>query len=108
VVVEGHSEGGSAQATSTAVRLCRLCPVPVLAISDGHGKPFRRILATVDPLSRDEAGKELNERVIEAALEIARLEGGAVAVLYVWGEDTPAEVLESYGEELRKLAQSSL
>jgi nucleotide-binding universal stress UspA family protein len=65
-------------------------------------------LATVDPLSRDEEGKELNERVIETALEVARLEGGEVAVLYVWGEDMPTEVLESHGEDVQKLAASSL
>lgn len=108
VVAPGHSEGGSARATSTAVRLCRLCPVPVLAISAGHAKPFRRILAAVDPLSQDEQGKELNERVIETALEVARLEGGEVAVLYVWGEDLPPEYLESYGKDIRQLAESAL
>lgn len=108
VIVPGHSEGGSARATSTAVRLCRLCPVPVLAISAGHAKPFRRILATVDPLSRDEQGKELNERVIETALEVARLEGGEVAVLYVWGENLPPGYLESYGKDIQQLAESSL
>jgi nucleotide-binding universal stress UspA family protein len=108
VIAPGHSEGGSARATSTAVRLCRLCPVPVLAISAGHAKPFHRILATVDPLSRDEEGKELNERVIEAALEVARLEGGEVAVLYVWGEDLPPESLESYGKDIEQFAKSAL
>ena len=108
VITPGHSESGSAHATSTAVRLCRLCPVPVLAISSGHAKPFRRILATVDPLSRDDEGKELNERVIEAALEVARLEGGEVAVLYVWGEDLPPESLSSHGKDLEQLAKSAL
>lgn len=108
VIAPGHSDGGSSRVTSTAVRLCRLCPVPVLAISAGHAKPFRRILATVDPLSRDDAGKELNERVIETALEVARLEGGEVAVLYVWGEDLPADSLEAHGKELEQLAESAL
>jgi nucleotide-binding universal stress UspA family protein len=108
VIAPGHSHSGSSRATSTAVRLCRLCPVPVLAISAGHAGPFRRILATVDPLSRDEQGKELNERVIETALEVARLEGGEVAVLYVWGEGIPPESLESHGEEIQQLAESSL
>ncbi len=108
VIAPGHSEGGSARATSTAVRLCRLCPVPVLAISAGHAKPFRRILATVDPLSRDDEGKELNERVIETALEFARLEGGEVAVLYVWGEDLPPGSLESHGKQIEQLAESAL
>lgn len=108
VIAPGHSEGGSSQATSTAVRLCRLCPVPVLAVSAGHAKPFRRILATVDPLSRDDEGKELNERVIETALEVARLEGGEVAVLYVWGEDLPADSLETYGKQIERLAEAAL
>jgi len=108
VIAPGNSEGGSARVTSTAVRLCRLCPVPVLAISAGHAKPFRRILATVDPLSRDDEGKELNERVIETALEVARLEGGEVAVLYVWGEDLPAGSLETHGKEIEQLAESAL
>lgn len=108
VIVPGHADGDHAQATSTAVRLCRLCPVPVLAISEGHTDPFLRILATVDPLSRDDEGKELNERVIETALEVARLEGGEVSVLYVWGEDLPAEALESHGKTIEQLAKSSL
>ena len=108
VIAPGNSEGGSSRATSTAVRLCRLCPVPVLAVSAGHAKPFRRILATVDPLSRDDEGKELNERVIETALEVARLEGGEVAVLYVWGEDLPPGSLESHGEQIEQLAKSAL
>lgn len=108
VIAPRYSAGGSVRATSTAVRLCRVCPVPVLAISAGHAEPFRRILATVDPLSRDEEGKELNERVIEAALEVARLEGGEVTVLHVWGEDLPSECLKSYGKDIQQLAESSL
>lgn len=108
VIAPGPPDGSLTRSASTAVRLCRLCPAPVLAINQDHSKGFRRILATVDPVSHDDAGKELNERVIEAALEMARLEEGDVSVLYAWGEDLPKESLESHGEQLRQLAESAL
>jgi universal stress protein E len=108
VVASGPPQGALIRSASTAVRLCRLCPVPVLAISPEHGKPFRRILATVDPLSADQQGQELNERVLETALEVARLEDGEVSVLFVWGENLPPAGLELYGEAIRQLAESAL
>ena len=108
VIAPGPSDRSLARSTSTAVRLCRLCPTPVLAANAGRAKPLRRILATVDALSRDDAGKELNERVIEAALEMARLEDGEVSILFVWGENLPVASLESHEAELRRLAESAL
>lgn len=108
VMTRSHADGLVHRATSTATRLCRLSPAPVCAVDGPGTEPFQRILATVDPLSQDEAGDELNQRVIESALEIARLEGGEVAILYAWGDDLPPGAMEAHGDAIHELAQAAL
>lgn len=108
VLVRSHPRGLAHRSTSTATRLCRLSPAPVCAVGGDGMEPFQRILATVDPLSQDEAGDELNQRVIETAIEVARLEGGEVAVLYAWGDDFPPGYMESHGDAIHELAEVAL
>lgn len=108
VMTRSHTDGLVHRVASTATGLYRLSPAPVCALDGPGTEPFRRILATVDPLSQDDAGDELNQRVIEAALEIARLEGGEVTVLYAWGDDLPPGAMEAHGAAIHNLAQEAL
>jgi universal stress protein E len=108
VMTGSHTDGVLQRSSSTATRLCRFSPAPVCAVSGDGIEPFKKILATVDPLSQDEAGDELNQRVIEMALEIARLEGGEVFVLYAWGDDLPPGSMEAHGDAIHALAEGAL
>ena len=100
VITQGEPHG-------EAVRLLRVCPSSVWAVKGGHVGPHRRIVAAVDPLAGDDHELELARKVVEHALGVARLQGGEVHVLYVWGEGLRPELLEEYGEPIEALARGS-
>jgi universal stress protein E len=69
---------------STAIRLMRKCPCPVWVVKSKQTDPFGRILAAVDPDPSDEQGNELNFRILELAISIARSERRELHILHAW------------------------
>ena len=71
--------------TSTDWNLVRLCPQPLLMVSDEtavHGKP---VVAAVDVGDHDEAHKRLNKEVLERANQLAGVLESEVHVIYAYG-----------------------
>lgn len=71
--------------TSNDWNLIRLCPTPLLMVSDqrsAHGKP---VVAAVDIGDTDEAHVQLNEAVLEQAGPLSRVLESEVHVVYAYG-----------------------
>lgn len=71
--------------TSTDWNLVRLCPKPLLMVSDEtsiHGKP---IVAAIDVGDEDEAHRELNIQVLEQANLLGRVLEAEVHAVYAYG-----------------------
>lgn len=65
--------------------LIRLCPTPLLMVSDqrsDHGKP---VVAAVDVSDKDKAHQELNEVVLEQAGLLSRVLGSTIHVVFAYG-----------------------
>lgn len=70
--------------TSTDWNLIRLCPIPILLVSDReviHGKP---VIAAVDVCSHDENHEELNRIVLEQATQVADVLESKVTCVNAW------------------------
>jgi universal stress protein E len=71
--------------SSTDWNLIRLCPTPILMVSDEpnvHGKP---VIAAVDVGDEDAAHQELNQVVVEQAMRLAQVLESEVHLVYAYG-----------------------
>ena len=71
--------------TSTDWNLIRLCPIPLLMVSDqasDHGKP---VVAAIDVGDKDKAHKELNDVVLSQAELLAQVLGSQIHAIYAYG-----------------------
>ena len=66
------------------MQLLRKCPCPVWLVGVGEDSRPRRILAAIDPNRDDATEQGLNRRIVEAAIEIARLEEAALTIMTSW------------------------
>lgn len=85
VMKTAHRSGGFAY-TSTDWLLLRECPVPVYLVADKRWSRTKPILATVDLSTSDAAHKSLNDKVIRAAKDLARMldtELGVINALHI-------------------------
>lgn len=62
--------------------LIRKCPCPVWIDRPDRSRPYRRILAAVDPL--DDAGEDLNRTILDLATSFVPWEGSEVHVVHAW------------------------
>ncbi|HJN10863.1 MAG TPA: universal stress protein [Pirellulaceae bacterium] len=76
---------------TTATRLIRKCPCPVLILKAGQQCRCERVVAAVNATSDDELHAKLNEQIIRLAREMTT--GGEPAVVDVWS---------IYGESILK------
>ena len=95
---------------TTATKLFRKCPCPVLATGPGATWPCRRIVAAVDATTDDEVHDKLNSRIIEVAQSVSAETEGQVNVVTAWyvhGELTlKNHMTDQEIEELRKNAKA--
>jgi nucleotide-binding universal stress UspA family protein len=70
---------------STSLHLLRKCPCPVWVMKPTRRKRYGRILAAVDPDASDSERDALNVTILDLATSLARLEGGRLSVVHVWG-----------------------
>lgn len=69
---------------SISMHLMRKCPCPVWALKPGSHERFTRILAAVDPGSRDDAHNALDRLVMDLATSLACLERSELHVIHAW------------------------
>jgi universal stress protein E len=69
---------------STAMRLMRKCPCPVWVVKSTQNEPFGGILAAVDPETSEEQGNELNFKILDLAISLARSERSELHILHAW------------------------
>lgn len=112
------AEGLLKKFSSSDMHLLRKCPCPVLMVKTQQSGPFKNVLATVDftesGIEADEeqhVQKELNETVVEYALEVAIAESSNLHIGSVWeaaGEsflrhspfaDMPFDKVDDYVEQ---------
>jgi len=77
---------------TSAKRLLRKCPVPVLLVKRGFQGPFRKIVAAVDASSTHKQDAQLNGEVIQIARNVCP-QDGTLSVIHAWS---------LYGESILK------
>jgi nucleotide-binding universal stress UspA family protein len=100
---------------STDMRLLRQCPRPLWLVKPDRLVKHERVLAAVDPSASEEAGHQVNRKVMELAIMLARSEGAQVHVVHAWrpfGENilkgyagVPAGARKDYFAETRAATQ---
>ncbi len=102
VVVGAHPKPAVARflVGSTAERVIRLAPCPVLVATEGRREPFGRILVAVD-LSRQ------SRRVLEIASALAHAERAEIRALYVQDRLTPMLLEGALFDEREQRDQAS-
>lgn len=63
--------------------LIRHCPFPLLLAREGVQRPYRKIIAAVDPLHVDDKPASLDEAIVRQALQLARRHQAALSVINV-------------------------
>lgn len=69
---------------STAMHLLRKCPCPVWLIKPESGQHFNRIMAAVDVAPPEVEENNLNDKIIEMATSLTRLEKSELHIVHVW------------------------
>ena len=93
---------------STAMHLMRKCPCPVLVVKPTHRNKYARVMAAVDPDPSYKERNVLNNKIMELAASMSRLEGSELHVVHAWtlyGEDMLRRGLSK--SEVEKLARDT-
>ncbi|MBN1594437.1 universal stress protein [candidate division FCPU426 bacterium] len=73
---------------STVHKLIRKAPVPVWVIKSTQHKPFRRVLAAVDPDPTNGVKTGLNRKIIEWGIYLAERGQGKLTIVHAWTPKT--------------------
>lgn len=82
LVVKSVHKSGTLLHSSTDWQLLRTCPAPVLLTQSRRKKTEKNVLATLDLRHTDKLHRHLNCKVLEAAHEMAALNGSKVHVVF--------------------------
>ncbi|MEZ5316508.1 MAG: universal stress protein, partial [Vicinamibacterales bacterium] len=66
------------------MQLLRKCPCPVWLVGVGEKTRPKRVMAAVHPDPQHPEARALNQRIIHAAAELARLEKGRLVIMTAW------------------------
>lgn len=115
VVITAEGNAGFAQQIfgSVSSQLIRKCPVPLLVVKPGESRPFKRIMAAIDPVVVSEDHEGLNESILKMANGLAERDGGELHIVHSWvlvGESlllgrgglTEAALAEVFDKESRR------
>ena len=69
---------------TTSMHLMRKCPCPVWVVKRAQTRPYTRILAAVDPSTRDPERDSLNPKILQLAGSMARMEAAELQIVHVW------------------------
>lgn len=101
---------------TTAMRLLRKCPCPVMLVKPRRAKRHARILAAVDITPHDRDNQAVSEKVLDLALAVAEFEGAELHVLHAWRvlgkaalrrAEVPYGELREYTATMRSIVQAS-
>jgi universal stress protein E len=81
---EGHALMRSLLFGSTDHHLLRKCPCPVLLLPPGQGRPFRKIMAAVDPDPSDRQRDLLNDDILALAVQLSKEVDGELSIVHAW------------------------
>ncbi len=97
------------------MRLLRKCPCPVWLVKPTRPRRHSRILAAVDIEGLEPERRTVDEKIMELATTISRLEGGELHVIHAWrafGESVlkgysgvPSDEVKQYLKEARAAAR---
>ncbi|QEF97851.1 Universal stress protein E [Stieleria maiorica] len=93
LVVRGAKGRGSRRKQgvgTTAIRLLRECPYPVLLVAPGVSPSYSQVMACVDTSSDELVDAVLNDRVVTAATRLIRCYQSQLSIVHAWS---------IYGEE---------
>ena len=94
---------------TTAMRLLRKCPCPVILVKPGRATRHAHILAAVDVTPQDPERQAVSEKVLDLALALAKFEGSELHVLHAWKAFREATLRGRAGvrhDEVRKYVAS--
>lgn len=101
---------------TTAMRLLRNCPCPVMLVKPGRAKRHARILAAVDIDPHDPENEAVSKKVLDLALAAAKFEDSELHVLHAWRvlgkaalrrAEVPYGELREYTASMRRIVQAS-
>lgn len=81
---KGHLSARGGTFGSTAFELLRKCPCPVWLINSEQEGPIARILAAVDTNPERACHAELDQRILETAVNLGHVTDARVDVLHAW------------------------
>jgi nucleotide-binding universal stress UspA family protein len=85
---------------TTTMQLMRKCPSPVWVVNSAHRGEFSKILAAVDPSTREENINKLNRNILELAISLAEREQSELHVVHCW--EQPLEVILRANREISR------
>jgi nucleotide-binding universal stress UspA family protein len=97
VIIPAHSEKKSSDRRllhATTIKLLRHCPCPVWVMRPSSGETYKKILAAVDPNELDFENEQLNTKIMDIAISMARMEQSELHVFHAWS---------FYGEKALKM-----
>lgn len=86
VMIMAGGQGGLKEKLfgGTPMQLLRKCPCPVWVMKPSQPRPYRRILAAVDPDPFDQERDSLNKTIMELATSLAQLEQSELHIVHAW------------------------
>jgi len=104
---------GDSRFGSTDLHLLRKCPCPVWIVDSDRRQSYRTIVAAVDLDQEKEANAELNQRILDLSIELARTNNAKLHIVHAWGLPNEAllrdhrfnlsfDMLEGFVDETRR------
>jgi universal stress protein E len=86
VMVVAEGKGGLTEALfgATTMKLLRKCPCPVWVMKGTQQGRYARIMAAVDLKPSGEESGDLNDKIMDLAVSMARMEGSELHVIHAW------------------------
>lgn len=69
---------------SRTMHLLRKCPCPVWVVKPSKGRKHSKILAAIDPLNTDDERNQLNVKIMDFAVNLAKVEGSELHIFHSW------------------------
>lgn len=73
-------------------KLLRLCPVPLMLVNHAASPELRRVIAAVEPVAPEHRAGQLNQRVVQAARQLAEQSGASLHLAYVYEGLRPGQL----------------
>jgi len=92
---------------TTSLHLMRKCPCPVWVVKRAQLRPFKRILAAVDPIANDQKNDSLNSLILQLSASIARREVSDLHIIHAWRLFREGD-MRKYGSTEKEVQQAKV